>query len=159
MRARLCLAAILFALLGYGLIKPFYHAGQVRSDRHQVQLAPPAEFFRSCSRDTVSPVHGTFPLTDADVAAFETRLPPFLEASNAHPPRSLDHYFFAYAGVLSNGHRLLYANVAPDFLLDHGVSADRIYGIDVCDGGREFWSIVFDLEQLQFRDPTFNGPA
>lgn len=60
-----------------------------------------------------------------------------------------------YVGIECDGCQLIYFNV---FYLFDGSDIDLVCEvICVCDGGVQFWGVVFDLVSGQFFDVQFNG--
>ncbi len=132
----------------------------------------------SCSGPGRRGVTGYFSPTPAQLAEIESRLPAALAKQRSRgaggpPPR---HYYRQYVGIVrSGGQRAVVVNA---FSREHLTmmnalvnrlpkqsenAADTVLwrheAVSVCDGGREFWSVEFDLGSSSFRDFTMNEGA
>lgn len=75
---------------------------------------------------------------------------------------SLEHFAFQFLGVLIKGKKFIYINAFPldeiKFLKDRHLDATKT-PVVVCDGGNNFWGVLFDIETKQFSFLAFNGAA
>jgi hypothetical protein len=120
-----------------------------------------AETFRQCSRDTPK-TDGTYWLpTATEIAKLESGLWFMLELRDKRgqnvPPR-FQQFQRQYIGFTRNGERLIYGN----FSSTHEDEPWRQWSLlerptIVCDGGHNFWGIVYKPKSDQFEEPQFNG--
>jgi hypothetical protein len=121
------------------------------------------ETFQQCSRSTPK-TDGPYWLPNAaEILALESSLWPFLQLRDKHGlpvPAKFQQYQRQYIGFTRNGERLIYGNFSPSdddqpwrrwSLLEKPVSA--------CDGGKNFWGIVYRPKTDEFEEPQFNGDA
>jgi hypothetical protein len=126
---------------------------------------------QSCSGPGRQDVIGYYSPTQSQIAELESHLPRALvlersRGSGSPPPR---HYYRQYVGIIrSGGRRGILVNAFPrehlvrmNDLLKRlpkkgETAADtlpwRHEAISVCDGGREYWSVEYDLETQRFRN-------
>lgn len=98
-----------------------------------------------CSRNTPKAVVSYWQPSSADIDNLERRLPVYLSKS-ARPPDG--EYAGTYIGIVTKGRKLIYGSFSPHL----GPEPEM-----VCDGGRQFWGIVFDPSNNSFADLEFNG--
>jgi len=113
-----------------------------------------------CSREVPGHVSSGWDPTPALVAEAEARLPGFVSMNRTmngyrRPPKPLDEYYRQYVGVVIGGERFIYVNLFPRSLAEGGWRTGYLL---VCDGGAEYWSVLFDPKKLRFFSPRFNGP-
>jgi hypothetical protein len=121
-----------------------------------VPVASMPQLLRQCSRATVSPIEGYWRPERAQIEDLERHLPVFLLEQDAAIPGALATYIGQYGGVVSNGRRLIYASfLAADAGADESQWQRNV--VLVCDGGRRFWGVSFDVQTKVFADLTFNG--
>ena len=65
-------------------------------------------------------------------------------------------YFRQYFGVIIGGRKLVYVNGVGRRGAD---GSWRTSAFSVCDGGSEFWGVLYDPETRTFSDLAFNGSA
>jgi hypothetical protein len=120
--------------------------------------APP--LMHQCSRPTPGPVVGFWSPTHRQILRLEALLPAHLATLGLRPAGSLGGYFRQYVGVVVGGRHLIYGSFIPQWLarrLNRGRRPGwRMAPFVICDGGREFWGIAFDVEFESFRDFAFN---
>ncbi len=59
-------------------------------------------------------------------------------------------YFRQYLGVIVNGKRYIYIDASPS-------KKDEM--MIVCDGGKDYWGVLYDPENKTFSELAFNGEA
>lgn len=121
-----------------------------------VPVADAPQLLRQCSRETVSPIDGYWRPEREQIEDFERRLPAFVAQSGAEIPLPLDGFVRQYAGVRSGVRTLIYASFLPAEAARDG-RWQRAVEI-VCDGGRRFWGVAFDIVADELGDLHFNGP-
>jgi hypothetical protein len=122
-----------------------------------VPAADAPRLLQQCSRATVSPVDGYWRPVREQIAELERALPGYLEQTAAELPLPLDGFVRQYAGVRSAGKTLIYASFLPA-----EAARDSRWQRDVeviCDGGRRFWGVAYDIAAETFADLRFNGPG
>jgi len=118
------------------------------------------KLFHQCSRS--APVHEglIWQPSKAEVARLEAALPAYLkavhESGQATPPVP-PHYRGQYASYTERGKPRIYASFVPED------AAARIGGtvgnaLQVCDGGSQFWGVVYDPASHSFSNLELNGP-
>jgi hypothetical protein len=96
-----------------------------------------------CSRNTPHGISSYWRPSAADVDVLEKKLVAYLSKS-PKPPDGV--YAASYLGIVTPAGRLIYASFSPQPGMD-----------GICDGGPQFWGIVFDLRTGKFSDLEFNG--
>jgi hypothetical protein len=114
-----------------------------------------------CSRNTPKDVSGFWVPSAADIAKLEALLVPFLRSSLETrlilPADPLTRFHRQYIGFIRDGKRYIYGNFYP-----HRSESDPREATDpvnFCDGGDQFWGVVFSLDTQQFEDLSYNGVA
>jgi len=74
--------------------------------------------------------------------------------SGGQVPGAIGSYQYQYVGVVIEGHRYIYINA---FKPSQELSLSR--PVAVCDGGKNFWGVLYDPETHQFEQLAFNGVA
>jgi hypothetical protein len=133
------------------------HAGYVMVPEHARDL------LRQCSRATPDKVQGVWTPSAAQIAEFETRLPPALAQVK---PQHHAGYGRQYGGLIVGGRRLIYVNAFPagaleDMDKDRATWADKAthQAFVVCDGGEDFFGALYDPATKTFSEFKFNGFA
>jgi hypothetical protein len=135
-------AAVLMAFYGLAFSNP---SGINFSAEGRRILAPDhaSYLLDQCTRNTPKAVVSYWLPSSADIDNLERRLPVYLSKS----AKPLDgEYTGTYIGIVTKGRKLIYGNFSP-----------RLGPEMVCDGGRQFWGIVFDPSNNSFSDLEFNG--
>lgn len=116
---------------------------------------------RQCSRNTPKDVTGFWVPGAADIAKLEALLIPFLRSQldtrSVVPEDPLSRFHRQYIGFISYGKRYIYGNFYPHHYRTNPAEATE--PVNFCDGGDQFWGVVFSLETQQFEDLRFNGVA
>jgi hypothetical protein len=119
-----------------------------------------ADILHQCSRQTIQDAEIFWAPTKEDITTLENLLPKYLSNSGvAKPSKALAHYYRQYIGVTTHGRRLIYGNFfSKSFVEGHGYDwhSDPV---NVCDGGDNFWGIVYDPKTKKFQPPQYNGEA
>jgi hypothetical protein len=131
---------------------------------------------RACTRHGRNGIVDYFVPTQNEIAALEARLPAALEAQRQRTGPPVADYYRQYIGIIRSGERrAVYVNAFPrshlkrlnDLLprLPGAMNTDadsvawRRDPILVCDGGRAYWSVEFDLSTAAFYRFEHNEPA
>ena len=112
---------------------------------------------RQCSRPTPGDVKSYWKPTREQISILEHELVGFLK-QNAFGERifPLSKYHRQYIGFVKNGKRYIYGNFYTTTLNGKSSSTEPV---SVCDGGKNYWGIVYSVESRQFHQAVSNGPA
>lgn len=149
---------ICFSLL---LIAACSNGGSVFSKEATILPAnQAANVLKQCSRKTIKDADSFWTPTTEEIASLEHLLPNFLANSGVDKPSAaLSSYCRQYVGVTTHGRRLIYGNFfKKSFVEGHGYDWHN-NPVNVCDGGDNFWGIVFDPKAKKFDPPQYNGEA
>jgi len=126
------------------------------------------QLLQQCSRESPQPVSGVWTVSPIVVAQLERDLPKLSSVvsqsccgkglSVANPST----YYRQYAGVSVGGHDYVYINAFhyhPIYLHRRDQDRWRTEPVQVCDGGADFWGVLYDPETRQFTQLSFNGLA
>jgi hypothetical protein len=122
--------------------------------RHLLPVSQASRMLHPCSRE--APQATTFwEPSEAEIDILERQLVIFMRAreqaqSTVPPP---GQYGRQYVGFFRNGKPYIYGNYYPD-------TADKYQSLgplDVCDGGRAHWSLVFNPKASSFSELNFSG--
>lgn len=126
-----------------------------------ISLWRAAEAFHQCSRDVPQSDGSYWMPTAREIVELELELWPLLEQRDKLgqpvPPR-FQQFRRQYIGFTRNGERLIYGNFSSlpeDEPWRDWALLER--PVNVCDGGRYFWGIVYKPKSKQFEEPQFNG--
>ncbi|MBL6851819.1 MAG: hypothetical protein ISS15_19565 [Alphaproteobacteria bacterium] len=121
------------------------------------------DLLHQCSRNTPQGVTGTWQPAAAQIADLETRLPSAVVQAQ---PDVRGGYGRQYADYVINGQKLIYVNAFPrgvlgdDFGKDPAVWNKATHqAVTVCDGGHDFFGVLYDPETKTFSHFAFNGFA
>jgi len=140
-------------------------AGTVLDPRSGYIMVPEhaRDLLHQCSRSIPQSVTGTWQPTAAQTAELDARLPDAVV--HARPDV---HGAFArqYAGYIIGGRRLIYVNAFPqNVLADFDKDPARWtrkathQAMTVCDGGQDFFGVLYDPATKTFSQFAFNGFA
>ncbi len=119
-----------------------------------------AEFHRQCSRSPPPQFEGTWKPSTEVVAEMEShfarlqRLKSNLCCFPGARMRNVNRFARQYVGIVVEGRRLIYIN---GYRSNGPVKAQPLVG--VCDGGEDYWGVLYDPEKRRFFDLAFNGFA
>lgn len=132
-------------------------AGYVMAPEHARDL------LRQCSRATPQGVTGTWQPAAAQIADLEARLP---DAVAQVQPDVHGAFARQYAGYVIGGKKLIYVNAFPrntlgDFDKDPATWNAKVthQAMMVCDGGHDFFGVLYDPATKTFSQFAFNGFA
>lgn len=121
------------------------------------------DLLHQCSRATPQGATGAWLPTAGQVAELETRLPAALAKLK---PSKQGGYGRQYGGIVLGGRKLIYVNAFPlgvlgDFDKDqsHWTYKATHQGVMVCDGGEDFFGVLYDPATKTFSSFQFNGFA
>ncbi|HEY3948660.1 hypothetical protein [Phenylobacterium sp.] len=158
------IAALVLALATHAAAEPMPAGAVVLPGRMA------KEMLNQCSRATPEMGEATWQPTADDIVAFETALPEALSHTRPIERISWDPGKWArqYVGLVRHGHRYIYGNFAPAYILDEHRKlaeqsprlAERLAGpFEICDGGPRFFGAEYDVEGHRFTQIDFNGVA
>src|SRR5258705_10874344 len=108
---------------------------------------------KQCTRCTPQDAKIFWNLSQANLAKLENNFKKILKlkSSSCGIPnaslKTLDGYLFQYIGVYTGGKRFIYINAF------HGKDTKDVWKkepVNACDGGTDFWGVLFDPEDLEF---------
>lgn len=123
-------------------------------------ILPPIKgpaLLKQCSRPTPRHVDIYWQPTKADISELERRLVIFLD-ENAFGKKVLPlaAYHRQYVGFIKDGKRYIYGNF---YTTNPNGKLATIAPVIVCDGGKNFWGIVYSVESKKFQGAVTNGSA
>ena len=117
-----------------------------------------AQLLKQCSRDVPQGVSDYWTPTDQQVASLQAALQTYVQQHSADRGNvlayPLDSYHGQYTGIVSGSKRLIYANF---YVHQADWTHEDTQPVDVCDGGRSFFGVVFDPASNKVVDVAFNG--
>lgn len=142
----------------------FFYAGFAYAELQQSTVLSSkyaGEVIPQCSRDSPDQFESTWVPTKEQIAELESHLKD-VESLNSElcclPGASVDNvanYYLQYVGIILNGRQLIYINA---FHRNWGEPKDwREQPEGICDGGENFWGVLYDPETKQFFDLAFNA--
>lgn len=121
-----------------------------------LQDAQASAVFKQCSRLAPTPSHILPAPTSAEIDRLERVVERHIaveyESNRPSPPGEIS-YGRQYVAYLEGGRRKIYGNYFPASLPGYR----RGEAVVVCDGGPQFWGIVFDPEKASVASIAFNG--
>ena len=120
---------------------------------------------RQCSRDAPE-IEAGWALSEADAEAVERRLTELADVPPEEPTvvvpaetrmPDLEGSVRQYVGAVVDGRNVIYINAFPASMMDYDEAFDTSRPVLACDGGADFWGVVFDPETGQFSGLAFNG--
>jgi hypothetical protein len=121
-----------------------------------------AKVLAQCSRPAPEKIDGTWDPSSVEISDLEGRLANIeeLESVMCCSPGSKLHgihaYLRQYVGIVVGGHKLIYVNA---FKQASAPPNWRSKAVNFCDGGTDFWGVVFDPSTGEFTQLAFNGVA
>ena len=115
------------------------------------------QLLKQCSRKAPENVSGYWTPSDEQVTALKTALAGYIQQHSGDRElldRSLDTYHAQYTGIISGGKRLIYGNF---YIHQADWLHEDTQPVNVCDGGRSFFGVVFDPAADRIVDIAFNG--
>ena len=121
---------------------------------------------RPCSRNGINNVTSYWTPTSTQIWSLEGRLPVYLAKDKIKIKKSakwLSGFYRQYVGVIVGGKRLIYGNFFPgptmsgQFEWSITKKVWKKEPVDACDGGSDFWGIVFDVGSETFSPPVYSG--
>jgi hypothetical protein len=116
--------------------------------------------FKQCSRPAPVPEGLTWQPSRVEIDQLEASLPSYLNATHAKgqtTPPVPPQYRGQYVAYTEQGQPRIYASFVP---ADAAALAgsDKGTAVLVCDGGSQFWGVVYNPATRSFTDLQFNGP-
>jgi hypothetical protein len=128
-------------------------------EKHSFVLSPTlgSALLKQCSRPTPQNIEGFWVPTEQNIARLEQLLVPFLTSiSGGKSALPLEHYHRQYVGFIKGGKRYIYGNFYGQSEAGRNESVEPVI---VCDGGADFWGIVYSLDSNTFSNFYRNGFA
>lgn len=117
-----------------------------------VPLDKAPELLRTCSRESIRPIDSYWRPTATVIREIETRLPTVMRSYGQLEPR--ESYTAQYAGVVSDGRRLVYGSFVS---LDGADNRWQHAIVVMCGGGSRAFGVAFDAATKTFGDLQING--
>jgi len=135
------------------------HSGQtaVLSEKESLKLAT------QCSRKGVPGIQSTWTPNASQVSEMEIELSKFLTAKYPSITKNIKKLYLQYAGFVVSDRHIIYINAFDEFQahppFDENPLDWRKVAMKMCDGGRAFWGLEYDLVSKTFSNMAFNGNA
>ncbi len=82
---------------------------------------------------------------------------PFLKSTpSGSAVLPLTRFHRQYVGFVKDGRRYIYGNFYTPYT---DIKNEALHPVNICDGGKHFWGIVYSVETKSFSDLQFNGEA
>jgi hypothetical protein len=134
------------------------HAAQLPHDAAVLPGRMVSAILHQCSRNAPTAGESTWQPGADDVLTLERALPTALvaQAAKGDPDwsKAPTGWRRQYVGIVLNGRRLIYGNFFPRQI---EASSWRAYPQIVCDGGPNFFGVVYDADARRIIDLAFNG--
>ena len=112
------------------------------------------DLLEQCSRPTPDGISAGWDIPPKLATQIETDLPKLANKIPGHNP----HVFFRqYVGIVQSGKRLVYINAFAPNTLEKRDDSWKSKPTGACDGGDQFWGVVYDPAARTFSDLEFNG--
>jgi hypothetical protein len=122
------------------------------------------ETLKQCSRDVPTGISDFWSPSIPEVNEVDRNVGGYFDTRKSRgigerPYRNIYRYHRQYIGIIQNGKHLIYGNFYyfdanyPDDYKD-----EQLKPMVICDGGNDFFGIVYDPEHHAFLDTKFNGP-
>lgn len=119
-----------------------------------------AALFEPCSRSAPQKIDEAWNPSADRIERLEAFIPDFLFEKQTAGRAPTEEYFRQYAGFIRGGHYYIYANFFTIPADSPAMGTWRTEAVNVCDGGEEFFGIVFDVVNERFSDYRVNsGPS
>ncbi|MDB6055119.1 MAG: hypothetical protein JWN25_2642 [Verrucomicrobiales bacterium] len=111
------------------------------------------KLFSQCSRSAPKPDGFWTPATEV-ISIMETEFPDQMNRIHSFHRAPFEKYYRQYAGFTKSTRRYIYCNF---FTGSQDDELFRTRAIIACDGGDEFFGVVYDVENHKFQDYRANG--
>ncbi|RYY66308.1 MAG: hypothetical protein EOO13_15970 [Chitinophagaceae bacterium] len=121
------------------------------------------EILKQCSRVTPKAVEGYWLVDTLSVQKLHTnfkkvqKLRPDCCTAIGGQVRNLEPYAFQYLGIIINGKKMIYINAFLKERFEDFREALQEKLVNVCDGGTDFWGVLFDVYSGSFQNLSVNG--
>ena len=108
-----------------------------------------------CSRPGPSDFSETWKPTAAEIKAMESKFSDLKELkAEGGQVENPEHFYMQYIGVVIKGKKSIYINAFAD---SEPPKNWKEKAVIVCDGGEDFWGVLYDVETGKFSELAFNG--
>jgi hypothetical protein len=113
-----------------------------------------------CMREAPVAIQDTWVPEAAVVQKLDTQLPDIMALTSTlccgagDRVANLNRYYLQYAGLVIEGHKLIYINALP---ADSANSEWRSKAVLSCAASTDYWGVLYDPENGLFSDLAFNG--
>jgi len=127
-----------------------------------LSVAAGPKLLNQCSRSVPDGVSGYWNPSIEDVNYIDRNVDGYFYTEKTRgirklPRKNLDRYHRQYLGITVNGKRLIYGNFYYSKLIEPSDN-ETLEPEVICDGGNDYFGIVFDPVERKFLDVQFNGP-
>ncbi|RYE53453.1 MAG: hypothetical protein EOP48_14370 [Sphingobacteriales bacterium] len=121
------------------------------------------DILKQCSRITPKDVEGYWSIDTLSVQKLHAnfrkvqKLKPDCCTAMGWKIQNLQPYAFQYLGIIIKGKKFIYVNAFPKGRVEdvNEIPQDRL--VNVCDGGTDFWGVLFDANTSIFKSLSVNG--
>lgn len=111
------------------------------------------ELLHQCSRSAPTDIESYWQPSSRNIDELEKLLPAFI-SKQENGFSFLHIYDRQYIGFVKHGKRYIYGNFYPRHA---GEEKEASRPMIICDGGSDFWGIVYDISSQMFKEISFNG--
>ena len=121
------------------------------------------DILKQCSRDTPKDVEGIWLVDSLSVQKLHANFGKVQKLKPVCCPvmnwriEDLQRYAFQYLGVSIKGKKFIYVNAFPKAYLEDVKEISKEKLLDFCDGGTDFWGVLFDMQTETFSSLSVNG--
>lgn len=124
------------------------------------------QLLRQCSREVPKNIQAFWTPSSDDIDKLENSFEKVYDLKSngccieGSKIRDLNLFAFQFAGVIIEGHKYIYINAFPQHLINDYKKAKidiKKNAVVICDGGKGFWGVLFDVNNEEFLSLTMNG--
>jgi hypothetical protein len=121
------------------------------------------ELTRQCSRPSPKDAEDFFNLSESDKNTLHQNFKKVYRQKPGHDAfkhltiKNLDEYMYQYVGVIIKNERYIYINAFPEEIIRKTNHAWKHIPLTGCDGGPDFWGVLFNIEKEKFSELFMNG--
>lgn len=82
-----------------------------------------------------------------------------MASESGKPLKIGDNNSLQYIGLVADDRKLIYINAFPSSRLKDKTVTWKEKAVMVCDGGPDYWGVVYDTKTENFFDLAFNGSS
>ena len=132
---------------------------------HEVVIKSSSQknILKQCSRITPKEVEGYWLVDTSSVKKLHTnfkrvqKLKPDCRTAMGWQIQDLQPFAFQYLGIILKGKKFIYVNAFPKSRIEDEKEISQDSLVNVCDGGTDFWGVLFDVNSGNFKNLSVNG--